>query len=92
MGVGFDGLVREKAEVEKTKCERETEIVFLKKMKEFRFKRPPLSFPNHATAVKKLIRHKTRFKSIPCSSRNQHDSNIYIYIYMAMSSARHVVA
>lgn len=31
MGVGFDGLVREKAEVEKLKCEREAEIGFLKK-------------------------------------------------------------
>ncbi|KAE8010132.1 hypothetical protein FH972_006523 [Carpinus fangiana] len=31
IGVGFDGLVREKGEIEKMKCEREAEIGFLKK-------------------------------------------------------------
>jgi hypothetical protein len=31
MGVGFDGLVREKVEVEKMKCGRAAEIVFWKK-------------------------------------------------------------
>ncbi|XP_062145227.1 uncharacterized protein LOC133852478 [Alnus glutinosa] len=31
IGAGFDGLVREKGEIEKVKCEREAEIGFLKK-------------------------------------------------------------